>query len=71
LPQAGLDGQDFASNAQVCFSSGRKERRLAVNRNFISKITIICGSGWTERYFPASSKPRSLATILLAGGFFW
>jgi hypothetical protein len=31
--------------------------------NFNCKTTIICGSGWTEFYFPASGKPRSLGTI--------
>jgi hypothetical protein len=34
------------------------------NHKFNSKTTIICGSGWTERYFPASGKPRSLVAIL-------
>jgi hypothetical protein len=31
------------------------------NLNFNSKTTIICGSGWTERYFlPAASPGRYL-----------
>jgi hypothetical protein len=32
-----------------------------IGRN--SKTTIICGSGWTECYFPACGKPRSLVAI--------
>jgi hypothetical protein len=40
------------------------------NLNFNSKTTIICGPGRTECYFPACGKPGSLATILLAVGFF-
>jgi hypothetical protein len=33
------------------------------NLNFNSKTTITCGSGWTERYFPACGKPRSLPAM--------
>jgi hypothetical protein len=31
---------------------------------FNSKTTITCGSVWTEHYFPACGKPRSLVAIL-------
>jgi hypothetical protein len=50
-------------NALLQFGQEGTLIKLLVH-NFNSKTTITCGSVWTEHYFPACGKPRSLGAIL-------